>query len=131
MLPLLIEQTDFSPLVNFNPTANKFEIRGESRPENTSKFYGVVINWIVDFQSHLAKNPSTKHLVFEFNFDYFNSTSAKFILDLLRQIEVLQIKNAEMNISIQWQYDALDEDMRDSGEEFSHLVKLPFVFVVN
>lgn len=131
MQELLIEQTEFSPQVNFNPAFGKFEISGESRPENTGKFYARIISWVEEFQAHLQNNAFTSPLIFEFKFDYFNSTSAKFILDFLRQLEVVQIENADLKISIHWHFDKRDEDMKESGEEFSHLVNLPFEFIAH
>lgn len=126
---LLIEATEFSPKIYFNPNENKFEIKGESRPENTSKFYAQLIQWVEHWKTDLSANPPSKHFVFEFRFDYFNSTSAKFILDFLQKLNELVHLIPDLKISIRWYYDARDEDMRESGEEFSHLVDLPFEFV--
>jgi hypothetical protein len=128
---LHIKQTDFTPLVQFNPIENHFEIKGESRPENTSKFYSTLLTWLSDFNSVLKKEGVERTLVFEFKFDYFNSTSAKFILDLFRKLEEIKASNPQVKITILWHYEKLDEDMRDSGEEFSHLVNLHFDFKVN
>lgn len=131
MQPLHIIQTEFSPLVNFSPESNKFEILGESRPENTAKFYAVIIHWIQDYKEYLKENPAQQSLIFEFKFDYFNSTSAKFILDFLRQLDALHQELEKIKILIKWHFDEIDEDMRDSGEEFSHLVKVPFEFIAH
>lgn len=126
---LLIEQSDFSPLVNFDLQKNVFEIKGESRPENTSKFYGEILSWLAAFGEYLKANPSNTIINFHFKLDYFNSTSAKFILDMLRQLETIYKQQGSTNILIHWYHDKLDDDMRDSGEEFSQLVQLPFVFI--
>ncbi len=130
MNSLIIESTEFSPKIYFNPKENKFEISGESRPENTSKFYAQLNNWVNEFSDFLSENPSASNLLFEFKFEYFNSTSAKFLLDFLQKLEELSKKNAHIKISIRWFYDKQDEDMRDSGEEFSQLVNLPFEFIM-
>lgn len=126
---LLIEQSDFTPYVNFNLQQNIFEIKGESRPENTGKFYDSILSWLASYEDYLKINPSNEKLSFHFKLEYFNSTSAKFILDMLRQLETIRMQKSAPNISIHWHHDKLDEDMRDSGEEFSHLVQLPFVFI--
>ena len=126
---LLIEQSDFSPLVNFDLQKNYFEIKGESRPENTSKFYEVILSWLVAYGEYLKVNPSSNTLNFHFKLDYFNLTSAKFILDMLRQLEIINKQQGSTNTTIHWYHDKLDDDMRDSGEEFSLLVQLPFAFI--
>ena len=132
MNALLIDPTDFSPKVVFDPTKNLFELAGESRPENTSKFYVPLLEWLTQYQSVLywekdkVSNMPTK--VFEFKLDYFNSTSAKFIMDVLMQLD--KMAQEGYPIKVKWFYDKRDEDMKESGEEFSKLLKkLPIEFV--
>ena len=132
MNALLIDPSDFSPKVVFDPTKNLFEISGESRPENTSKFYVPLLEWLTQYQSVLywekdkVSNIPTK--VFEFKLDYFNSTSAKFIMDVLMQLD--KMAQEGYPIKVKWFFDKRDEDMKESGEEFSKLLKkLPIEFV--
>ncbi|MBK9479314.1 MAG: DUF1987 domain-containing protein [Bacteroidetes bacterium] len=131
MQALFLKQTDFTPLVNFDLLTEKFEIKGESRPENTGKFYAQLTQWLEDLKKEVATNSLEKQLVFDFKFDYFNSTSAKYILDLLAILQEINNPLNKVNITVRWHYDKLDEDMRESGEEFSHLVSLPFEFIVH
>ena len=132
MNALIIEPSDFSPKVSFDPTKNIFELSGESRPENTSKFYVPILQWLEQYQTVLywekdQSMPSAPH-VFEFKLDYFNSTSAKFIMDVLMQLD--KMTQEGYDIRVKWHYDKRDEDMKESGEEFSKLLKkLPIEFV--
>ncbi|HRH01696.1 MAG TPA: DUF1987 domain-containing protein [Bacteroidia bacterium] len=131
MQVLFLKQTDFTPLVNFDFLEGKFEIKGESRPENTGKFYAQLTEWLLNLKQEVVANPTEKELVFDFKFDYFNSTSAKYILDLLAILQEINDPLNKVKIIVRWHYDKLDEDMRDSGEEFSQLVSLPFEFIVH
>lgn len=131
MHALFLKPTDFTPLVNFDLSEGKFEIKGESRPENTGKFYAQLTEWLTNLRQELVANSIEKQLVFDFKFDYFNSTSAKYILDLLAILQEISNPLYKVNITVRWHYDKLDEDMRESGEEFSHLVSLPFEFIVH
>ena len=124
MNALNIPSTEFTPKVLFDPTAGKFEIAGESRPENSGKFYDPIIAWLDQYRS--AANGSA-NIVFEFKFDYFNSSSAKYILDILKQLNGFHSKGVP--IKIKWSFDALDEDMKESGEEFAKLIDVPFEFL--
>ena len=131
MNALTIEPTDFSPKVVFDPVKNLFELSGESRPENTSKFYVPILQWLEQYTSVLyweKDNGQPAPHVFEFKLDYFNSTSAKFIMDVLMQLD--KMAQEGFNIKSKRYYDKRDEDMKESGEEFSKLLKkLPIEFV--
>lgn len=128
---LIIEATEDSPKITFDTVSNRFMISGESRPENAGKFYTPVINWIVNYEETLysrkqdAKDDSV--LVFIFKLDYFNSTSAKYIMDVLLIIK--KFVDQGYNINIEWHYDKRDDDMLDAGNEFSDTVDLKFDFI--
>lgn len=122
MNALIIEPTDFSPRIILDPVKNVFELSGESRPENTSKFYIPILQWLEQFHASLAseKNQGGQK-TFEFKLDYFNSTSAKFIMDILMQLD--KMAQVGYPVLVKWHYDKRDEDMKESGEEFSKLMK--------
>jgi hypothetical protein len=128
---LIIAPTEDSPEVRFTPTSNRLIISGESRPENAGKFYTPVINWIQQFESILywRKNEGgdKSQIIFEFRLDYFNSTSAKYILDIIFSIKKLIVQ--KYDVVIEWHYDKRDDDMLDAGKEFSEMVDIPFKVV--
>ncbi|MDP1745532.1 MAG: DUF1987 domain-containing protein, partial [Bacteroidota bacterium] len=127
----IIEATEDSPKITFDTVSNRFMISGESRPENAGKFYTPVINWIVKYEEILdARKQDSKDdsvLVFIFKLDYFNSTSAKYIMDVLLIIK--KFVDQGYNINIEWHYDKRDDDMLDAGNEFSDTVDLKFDFI--
>lgn len=123
---LIIEATEDSPKVVFDTNTNRFTISGESRPENAGKFYTPVINWIVKFEESLVAGTSAP-LVFIFRLDYFNSTSAKYIMDILLVLKKFVDDGHKVNI--EWHYDKRDDDMLDAGNEFSDTVDMKFDFV--
>lgn len=131
MNPLQIEATEFSPTVILSSEIPRFEISGESRPENTGKFYSPIIEWLSQYKQKLIleKNipASLKKIVFEFKLDYFNSTSAKYIMDILFQLDTFKAEG--LDTLIKWHYDAMDDDMKEAGEEFAKLIKSPIEFV--
>ena len=128
---LSIEPTDNSPMVLLDPYALKFEISGASRPENAGKFYSNVISWLENFNntSIWKKNTDGTSSLLSLNLklEYFNSTSSKYLLDILKVICL--VKEAGCKVSINWYYDVMDEDMKESGEEFSQLAEVPFQYI--
>lgn len=125
---LKIEQTDSSFGVDFNYEKNILKFWGESRPENCLEFFAPILKWIDEYNNYLYyklnefKNSPIKIDV-EFKVDYFNSTSAKYIFDLLMGLQqITQYPNVSLQVN--WYYKALDEDMLESGEEFSDMTGL-------
>lgn len=133
MQAIKIEQTKDSPLVILDHENNIFEISGESRPENVKIFYEPILIWLNDYKSYLfwlKENYQTEPKVnFKFCLEYFNSTSAKFLLDVLCALSVIKKEGA--NITIQWHYDEMDEDILDSGKEFALMANVDIDFVPN
>lgn len=127
MEALKIEPTEISPKVYFIPENNVFEISGESRPENVRKFYEPIIAWLNDFGNSIISGEYKIDPIFNFKFEYFNSSSAKFIMDMLKKLEELFSKGIKLKII--WYYDEGDEDMQETGEEFSKIIEVPFEYV--
>lgn len=128
---LTIEPSENSPKVLFDPFSLTFEISGESRPENAGKFYDPILQWLNQFHSVLfwkqGQYGTTPKLVFEFKLEYFNSTSAKYLLDVLKLVD--QCHTDGCAVVVNWYYDQRDEDMKESGEEFSELIDVDFKFI--
>lgn len=129
MNELIINSTEDSPEVEFDITKNNFTISGESRPENAGTFYKPIINAIIKLDLSLHNKidrGDTSNFIFVFKYTYFNSTSAKYIADIFKNIKNLVEKGH--HIEIQWHYDKRDEDMLNSGTEFSEMFDLKFQF---
>ena len=131
MESLIIEGTEDSPAVKFDINSYRFVISGKSRPENTGKFFTPLINWITEFyQTALPrKNQSadSSTIVFVFQLDYFNSISAKYILDIIFALKTFVSEGNK--IRIEWHFATLDDDMLETGKEFANMVNLKFDFI--
>ena len=128
-----ITATNKTPKVIFDPENCLFEMEGNSRPENVRDFYYPIIDTLKKYFENLVEknlNESFKENAIKFNFklDYFNSSSAKFISDIL----VIVKKYAEegFNIKVYWYFDESDDDMKEVGEDFSDMITYPFNFIM-
>ncbi len=63
----------------------------------------------------------------DFAFEYFNTSSSKCLFDIFRQLKKMQMSGT--NISVNWYYEAHDEDMLEAGEDYDDIVDLNFNFV--
>lgn len=118
MDPLIIEPTDESPEVILDKENGRFEFGGKSLPEDVKEFYSPILIWLENY----VKDPNDETNV-KFKFDYFNSASAKQILDILSFFE--QVKEGGGNVKIDWYYMEDDEDMEEAGDSYGALVELP------
>ena len=132
MEPLIIEATDKTPGIILDPYNDNFEISGNSRPENVSEFYYPVINWLIEFEKEVLDKKvikfDKKHpLNFNIKMNYFNSSSAKFLYDVMS--ELIRFHENGYVIRILWCFDKDDDDMKYAGEEMSELLEVPFQFI--
>ena len=130
MEKLIIEPTANSPRIALDPETRNFEFSGESRPENVRKFYLPVLEWLEAYTTEQEKakdNDRTSGLLCQFNFEYFNSTSAKYILDIFKSLNA--ISSLGIDLEIKWLYEEDDEDMLEVGQEMSRMSKLPFEYI--
>jgi hypothetical protein len=127
MEKLIIEATLNSPRVELDPADNRFEFSGESRPENVRSFYLPILDWLEEYAADLSKNGKKNPLTLNFNLEYFNSTSAKYILDIFKSL--YSIHEGGNEVLIRWHYEEDDEDMYEVGMEMSRMSRLPFEYV--
>jgi hypothetical protein len=128
MRKLIIEQTPNTPKVIFDPETSLFEISGESRPPDVATFYLEILAWFDEFSLYLDNLTNTNYpVVINIDFGYFNSASAKYILDLCKLIG--NVRSKGKSIEIKWLYDEIDRDMFEAGLEMSRLARFPFEFV--
>ncbi len=128
---LIIEKRDNSPKIILDPDHNILEISGESRPEDVRKFYEPVLKWVDKWGEELNKQTDfSKINEFVFMLDYFNSSSAKYIMNIIIKLNDIRNNNPNIKIEIIWKYEISDEDMLSAGQEFQNITKIPFKFVV-
>ena len=108
-----IEATDRSPEIDFDFEKNVFSIKGESYPEDVVAFFGPVMT---DLTSHLSGLKSGE-VRFDFELIYFNSSSAKVLMDLFDNLDAAA--GAGINIQINWHFDPEDDTIEELGQEFA------------
>lgn len=121
MKHLKIEGTKQSPFVDFNAEKGKLELRGRSIPENSFEFYNPLLEWLMEY----AKNPK-EETVLKVYLEYFNTSSSKYILEVLKKLK--DVIKAEGAVRVDWCYDADDEEMMETGEDYEDVTGLKFEY---
>lgn len=122
MNSLLIEATKATPDIIFG-TDGKWILQGKCCPENPISFFEPIFEWISEYKD--SENPDIK---LDMILTYFNTSSSKVFLDFFDLM--VEVKQAGKEVTINWFYEADDEDMMESGEEFSEDVDLDFNLVI-
>lgn len=108
-----IEATERSPEIDFDFDSGKLSIKGESYPEDVTALYGPVLS---ELEKHLG-SMNGGALEVDFEFIYFNSSSAKILMALFDSLD--EAAGNGNNITINWRYDEEDDTMAELGEEFA------------
>jgi hypothetical protein len=125
---LIIDKTNTTPEVILDPEKRIYKISGESRPSDVREFYDRIISWLIDFRQEFTNSKDVKEPInFSFHLEYFNSSSAKMILDICKILSVLKLNG--FNVTLNWCYDKEDIDMLDAGKEISEIIKVPFEYI--
>jgi hypothetical protein len=111
-----------SPEINLNYADGVIEIKGRSWPENVLDVYEPAFKWLDEY----AKKPQPKTTV-KSSLEYFNTSSSKVVLEIIRKIESMHGKGTE--VKIEWFYEDDDPDMKEQGEVYKNMVKVPMEII--
>ncbi len=91
-------------------SSGKCTIEGESYMENANKFYDKILDWIKNYT--LKPN---KTIEFNFEITYFNTSSSRFLLDIL---DLLSDYTSKGNIIVKWFFVKGDLNMKEEVEDY-------------
>ncbi|MEW5729444.1 MAG: DUF1987 domain-containing protein [Pseudomonadota bacterium] len=109
---LAIPATERSPEVDFDFTAGRLSLKGESYPEDASAVFGPLFSALDRFLAE--PGPDVR---FDLELIYFNSSSAKALMNMFQMLE--RAAEAGRRVTVNWIFAAEDETMKEFGEDFS------------
>ena len=116
-----LESTKRTPNVLLDPSG-RIRIGGRSIPEDATKFYDNILNWVLDY----CHTPSDSTVV-DIELEYFNSGSAKFVMQILRELSELIVEGRDLKVN--WYYEEGDDDILERGEYYSSILDLEINFI--
>ena len=120
----IIERTKRTPEVILDYDQKKIIITGRSIPEDAGIFFKPLFKII---QAFLEKE-DTHFVICDFKLEYFNSSSAKYLLDLVVMLTKYR-ESSSNNLIINWCSLEEDDDMQEAGEYFEQLVDFKFNYI--
>jgi hypothetical protein len=119
MKKLIIDARDNTPSVFLDKETGKLEIRGYSFPDESYNFYSEIIEWFKEY----IKDPNAETKMI-FDFKYVNSTSSKYINDILKHLD--SIAAGGKSASVEWLFEEEDEDIQQLGTTLKEFHQVPF-----
>ncbi len=101
----------FIPEVNLNPANGHCKISGESYLEDTDEFYNNIINWLETYINEVKQA-----ITFDFRLTYFNTSSSRSILNVLRVLKKYEDKGG--SVTVNWYYPEDDESIAEEAEDY-------------
>jgi SiaC family regulatory phosphoprotein len=111
-----------TPSVVMDAESRICELAGESSLEYTGEFYDKVINWLKLYTTEV-----NAPLTFNFRLTYFNTSSYKALLSVLRYLKRYKDKGGE--VIINWYYPEDDADMLMDAQDLAESADVDMVFV--
>ena len=109
---LIIEETKYTPSINFNVQKGVFQLKGKSYPENTFDFYKPMMDLVEEY----FDGKEQERTVINMEIIYFNSSSSKLFFDFFDLVE--EAHNNGKTIEINWIYDEENDSALEAGEDF-------------
>lgn len=119
MIDLQLAKTKHTPDVTCNSATGEITLAGSSYPENTFDFYDPLMKWISQYMLEV-----TGKITLNFRLDYMNSSSIKFVSDIITKLT--KYNQSGGSVEINWFYADDDDDIREMGEELKEDTDIPF-----
>jgi len=120
--PLITDPTEDEPGIILDKQKSILRFTGSSMPEDPGKVFHPVLDWISSYIE--SPNPFTS---VEFKLDYFNSSTARFFVEILEKLEEIYEKG--FKVKIIWFHYKDDLVMMERGEDIEAVVDIPFEFM--
>jgi hypothetical protein len=120
--PVHLMPSEDEPEIILDKSKNILKFSGTSIPEDPEKLFRPVMNWVNQYVK--SPNPETK---IEFMMEYYNSSTARFFVEMLEKFEELNDKTR--SVSIIWKCLKDDVVMVERGEDLQAIIDIPFEFI--
>ena len=130
MQKLYLAPTELDPEITLSHEEKTYRVSGTSSPENVRATYEPAIEWMNNYRNMLKTDRSVftadDPMVFELDLEYFNSSSAIFLYELVMIIKA--IKEDGVPAIIRWFFDPADTDSLEAGEDLAILAEMEFEY---
>jgi hypothetical protein len=102
-----------TPEVDFRYSTHHLAMKGEAYPEDAAAFFGPLLKSLAAY----CETIHGEELQVEFQLVYFNTSSAKALMNMIHTLEAAARAGAK--VEVRWRFQAEDDVIREFGEDFS------------
>ncbi len=118
MKTLLLEATEDSPYIFFDPKRGHLKIEGRALMSDTSTYLKIMIDWLRGY----IGNAQPLNLL-ELKLEHINSPSHSMLIYLLQEINKYYIMGHSFEVI--WVYHPEDDYLKDVGDELQEMFDVP------
>jgi hypothetical protein len=121
MKELIIEQTSKTPQIDLNQVTGDLLFSGRSIPENATKVYEPVLNWVTEYI--LEANPTTN---LRLDLEYFNTASSIYLAKMFKILTRIKVPEYVLIIHLYFPVEEFDEmnEFEDIYDAFSPITDI-------
>ena len=120
-----LARTEKTPEVLFDMETGRLQLVGCSIHENAEGFFRPLLEQVEEY----IRTPAPQTSI-TLTLTYFNSSSSKYILDLLKLMDEVHL-SGKGKVLLEWHYDQDDLDMEEAGRDYMSLLEMPVKLVCN
>ncbi|MGZ4033540.1 MAG: SiaC family regulatory phosphoprotein [Bacteroidia bacterium] len=118
MNELIINSTQETPEINFNPSSGILKISGRAYSYDINVFYKTIDAWLTEYLA--APNETT---TIEIRLEYSNSIFSKLLLVFFEKCKTVIQKDKKL--ILKWYHEKDDRESVDDSKRISKIIKLP------
>ena len=121
MKELIIEQTPKTPQIDLNQVTGDLLFYGRSIPENATKLYEPVLNWVTEYI--LEANPNTN---LRLDLEYFNTASSIYLAKMIRILTRIKVPEYVLIVHLYFPVEEFNEmnEFEDIYDAFSPITDI-------
>ena len=121
MNELIIEQTPKTPQIDLNQLTGDLLFYGKSIPENATKLYEPVLNWVAEYI--LKASPTTN---LRLDLEYFNTASSIYLAKMLKVLTRIKVPEYVLIIHLYFPVEEFNElnEFEDIYDAFSPITDI-------
>ena len=110
------------PTVICDPVKGFIELKGKAITEDPfNEIFEPILLWLKEYTNNTLATTTVN-----IQLEYFNTSSSKYLLEVLRVLEAIHKSDEDTSVLINWFYEDDDEDMLEAGQDYEAMVKVPF-----